>query len=550
MDFPKTGVPAKMSRELAPKNWPHFMEKKHKPKDKIYHSKKILGQLYDQVERVDFIPKYDLPFDERILRAYQLSVNMLQQAAEIKVLYDAAVRRIMAKHTIRTEFEVWSTLVLDHNREAGDYKFSEDMGYIAKSLKDRFKDLCIEKAGGRDFEQLGPFVAAMYTVTAREMNAALDECHAVKQVAGREVPVRKMDVESMPFMSFPWLFVSELGRIAHGGAASQGQNLVTLQAVQKMKPTKKEGPGLQEQGEEELLALFDDAPGASGHHTVPAKRFPDNDAYNSSTPQVVVERHLLDEDAPSSSEGHAVTADDTDDDDYNWSVSQPLAANYPLGGDAPSSSPPKAALINTLVSPGEETTHSLELHPITRQLLGADRISMVDRGIKGRVKKEPRRQKFVHTVDTFDAIVQAQDAMDLQRQQVSDTNEARFNETEVQGKVPQYKPREPSEVAGNRNHATSPYFEYLKLPEAGAKDEDDLISFDDAVEEDKPTAPEVVAKYFIEKANPSLNGLNYRPEGEDRIDLLKVDSSASDDEEQVVIDLDSKPSAWDKLEML
>ncbi|KAJ9641492.1 hypothetical protein H2199_005462 [Coniosporium tulheliwenetii] len=529
VDFPKTGVPAKMSRDLAPKKWPHFMEKKHKPKDKIYHSKEILGQLYDQVERVDFVPKYDLPFDERILRAYQLSVDILQQAAEIKVLYDAAVRRIMAKHAIRTEFEVWSTLVLDHNCEAGDYKFSEDMGYITKSLKDRFKDLCIEKAGGRDFEHLGPFVAAMYTVTAREMNAALAECRAVKEVAGREVPVRKMDVEFMPFMSFPWLFVSELGRIAHGGAASQGQNLVTLQAVQKMKPTKKEDPGIQEQGEEELLALFDDAPDSSGRHTVPAKRLPDKDAPNSSTPQIVAEKHLLDEDAPNSSGEHAVKADDTDDDDSNWSVSRPVATNYPLGGDAPSSSPRQAAPINTIVDSGEDITHSVELHPITQQLLGTDRIMMVDRGTKGRAKRGPRRQKFVHTVDTFDAIVRAQDAMDVKKQQVSSVNEARFNETEGQGNLPARKAAESSKMAEYTSHATGQRSGNSNPSGAVTEDEEDLIIFDDVVEEDKSAASEVV-KHSIDKA--------------------KSDSLASDDEEEVVIDSDSKPSALDILEML
>ena len=52
----------------------------------------------------------------------------------------------------------------------------------------------------------------MYTVTARDTKLALEESQLTKLVAGQEVPLRG----SMPFISFPWLFVCELGRIASG----------------------------------------------------------------------------------------------------------------------------------------------------------------------------------------------------------------------------------------------------------------------------------------------------------------------------------------------
>ena len=56
----------------------------------------------------------------------------------------------------------------------------------------------------------------MYTVTAQEMDTALQQCRETKIVGGQEVPVRPMDPEHMPLMSFPWLFPSELGKIATG----------------------------------------------------------------------------------------------------------------------------------------------------------------------------------------------------------------------------------------------------------------------------------------------------------------------------------------------
>lgn len=205
-----------MPKRLRPHKWPHFMEKRFKPKDAIYHSEKILGQLYDKVESVDFIPQYQEPFDRRILRAYKLDDALLKSCRQIKSKYDTAMRRIMAQQEINTEFEVWSTFVLSRPRVGTDYKVQEEMARYSEDLKARFRMVCIEKAGSKDFAVLGPFVAGMYRVTKEELDIALAECRATKLVGGREVPKRKMEPKYMPLISFPWLFEKELARIATG----------------------------------------------------------------------------------------------------------------------------------------------------------------------------------------------------------------------------------------------------------------------------------------------------------------------------------------------
>ena len=58
------------------------------------------------------------------------------------------------------------------------------------------------------------FVAGMYTVTAQEVVQANRECESRHLAAGRWVPDRERTPESMPLMSFPWLFRRELGDIA------------------------------------------------------------------------------------------------------------------------------------------------------------------------------------------------------------------------------------------------------------------------------------------------------------------------------------------------
>ena len=233
VDYVKTGVPARMPRELAPKKWPHFMEKNHKPKEQIYVSHKVLGKLYDQVERVDFIPAFSNTFDKRILQAYKLENHVLQDATDLKQEYDAAMRRIMAQHDIKTEFEVWSTFVLHHSNQSKDYKLHEEIGQLSSALKDQYRTECYRKAGSKDFQSMGPFVAAMYAATASEMDEAVKECRQVKIVGGVEKPVRKMMPESMPLMSFPWLFHDILGKIANGNNSLFSQNTDAAMLMQR-----------------------------------------------------------------------------------------------------------------------------------------------------------------------------------------------------------------------------------------------------------------------------------------------------------------------------
>ncbi|KAJ6267520.1 RNA dependent RNA polymerase-domain-containing protein [Bipolaris maydis] len=98
VDFPKSGIPAEMKRELRPKKWPHFMEKKYLSQHQIYKSKKILGLLYDEVKLIDFEPQWENQFDKRILEAFDLDQELLDKAASLKLSYDEALRPLMAKH--------------------------------------------------------------------------------------------------------------------------------------------------------------------------------------------------------------------------------------------------------------------------------------------------------------------------------------------------------------------------------------------------------------------------------------------------------------------
>ncbi|KAF8470097.1 RNA dependent RNA polymerase-domain-containing protein [Kalaharituber pfeilii] len=202
VDYPKTGLEAIMPRSLRPREYPHFMEKKNG--EKTYHSNNILGKLYDQVERVDFRPACSANFDQRILGKYPVSERLLRVAKGLKHEYDTAMRRILAQYDIQTEFEIFTSFVLAYKGPRSEYKFHEEIDRLGKVTRDRFRKHISELVGGARKAALRSFVVAMYRVTYDEVKSALE----AKNEGG--TPVR------MPFISFPWIFAEELGKLAKG----------------------------------------------------------------------------------------------------------------------------------------------------------------------------------------------------------------------------------------------------------------------------------------------------------------------------------------------
>lgn len=204
VDFAKTGQAAQMPKDLLVRYWPHFMEKRFKAKHQTYKSEKVLGQLYDRVERVEFVPLFDAEPDSRILEGFERSEETMNEIRKIKVAYDTGLRRIMAQQSIGTEFEVWTTFVLKHNKQGSDYKYHEEIGQLSGALRDQYRHACIIAAGGKDPDVLEPFVAAMYVATSEEMLKARE-----KREDG--------NLSESPLISFPWLFPEVLGKIARRG---------------------------------------------------------------------------------------------------------------------------------------------------------------------------------------------------------------------------------------------------------------------------------------------------------------------------------------------
>ena len=74
----------------------------------------------------------------------------------------------------------------------------------------------------------------MYTVTAEEVKSALDDC---------SVHAREPTADSMPFLSFPWLFHTQLGKLATGGALKPGIETALAHRQRKLRGNKMQGTG-------------------------------------------------------------------------------------------------------------------------------------------------------------------------------------------------------------------------------------------------------------------------------------------------------------------
>ncbi|KAL2128235.1 hypothetical protein VTI74DRAFT_9467 [Chaetomium olivicolor] len=240
VDYVKTGIPAKWTKKLDPRRYPHFMEK---AKNRSYHSTSVLGKLFDMVDKdaFDNHENYRLPFDDRILKRFHLDNSLLKEARKIKSQYDIAMRRIMGQLEIRTEFEVYTTFVLSKPRVGTDYKTQEKVGRETACLKKQFRDLCLKTVDEHSFDRL-QFVAAMYRVTWEETRIALYEARQKHVLPDGTVGLRKVSARSMPLISFPWLFPHEMGQIATG--AEKRPNSAEIRAnpqqVMAVKPRTKE----------------------------------------------------------------------------------------------------------------------------------------------------------------------------------------------------------------------------------------------------------------------------------------------------------------------
>ncbi|XP_062113342.1 probable RNA-dependent RNA polymerase 1 [Humulus lupulus] len=138
VDFPKTGVPAKIPSRLRAKEYPDFMEK---PDKSSYESKHVIGKLFRQVKDVENHSSSIKSFTKEVaMRCYDSDMEVdgfedyVSDALTHKIQYDYKLGSLMDYYDIETEAEILSGNVLTKSRHFNKKRDLESANYAVRAL--------------------------------------------------------------------------------------------------------------------------------------------------------------------------------------------------------------------------------------------------------------------------------------------------------------------------------------------------------------------------------------------------------------------------------
>ncbi|KAL4351449.1 hypothetical protein GQ457_06G000350 [Hibiscus cannabinus] len=201
VDFPKTGIPAKIPRHLRIQEYPDFMEK---PDRLTYESKSVIGRLYREVRSIEAEASTTKHFTKSVAKqsydpdmefeGYLAHVN---DALQYKKQYDHRLASLMLKFGVKTEAEIISGCVLKLSKYSDRKIDLDNINFAVKSLRLEAKSWFTEKVSPR-VEDVFAKASAWYHVTYHpnfwglSTDGAADHEH---------------------FISFPWCIYEKLLQI-------------------------------------------------------------------------------------------------------------------------------------------------------------------------------------------------------------------------------------------------------------------------------------------------------------------------------------------------
>lgn len=138
VDFPKSGIPAKLTEDLIVKTFPDFMQKKDK---ESYPSKKVLGKIFRAIDKSNYKDYQDhltqqAVFDTRMrVPDMELYIN---EARRLRYFYNRDLNSIMNKNGVATEAEICSGYVIKwikKGKSKTDFEQHESTLEAVKSFK-------------------------------------------------------------------------------------------------------------------------------------------------------------------------------------------------------------------------------------------------------------------------------------------------------------------------------------------------------------------------------------------------------------------------------
>ncbi|CAH9086896.1 unnamed protein product [Cuscuta europaea] len=218
VDFPKTGIVAKMPAECKPKLYPDFMGKEE---FQTYKSKRILGKLYRSVTEASdaenespssslaCLPE-DIPYDADLEIPW--SETSLEEAWNCKCSYDGQVNGLLGQYNVRREDEVVTGHIWSMPKH-GNNKLND----MKERLKEAYRNL--RKDFRKVFDQVPAHVKEL---SDNEKNSYYErKASAWYRVTYHPTWVKRTLELQNPdggtgesvMLSFPWIAADYLARI-------------------------------------------------------------------------------------------------------------------------------------------------------------------------------------------------------------------------------------------------------------------------------------------------------------------------------------------------
>ncbi|TYH78510.1 hypothetical protein ES332_D04G232300v1 [Gossypium tomentosum] len=168
VDFPKTGIPAKIPHRLRAKEYPDFMEK---PDKFTYESQSVIGQLYREVKSIEAEVSIGKHFTKSIAkRSYDPDMEFegflayVNDAVHHKKQYDNRLASLMRTYGVKTEAEIISGCILKLSKSFDRKVDLEAVNIAVRSLRREAKSWFTEKAS-HSVEDAFAKASAWYHVT-------------------------------------------------------------------------------------------------------------------------------------------------------------------------------------------------------------------------------------------------------------------------------------------------------------------------------------------------------------------------------------------------
>ncbi|CAL9150062.1 probable RNA-dependent RNA polymerase 1 [Musa acuminata AAA Group] len=169
VDFPKTGVAAKIPRHLLVKEFPDFMEKLDKD---TYESQGILGKLYHATKACGFAT-VEAFTEEVAMRSYDPDMEVdgfeeyVDEAFVFKGEYDFKLGNLMDHYGIKTEAEIIGGHIMNMSKMFTKKKDGEAVGRALRSLRKEARSWFDKQSSDHDHDDDEEYAkaSAWYHVT-------------------------------------------------------------------------------------------------------------------------------------------------------------------------------------------------------------------------------------------------------------------------------------------------------------------------------------------------------------------------------------------------